>query len=112
MIDYRYALLCVISLCQRWSRHCCDVGSDEELSALKNAYRASKGDMQKMIDSVMCATTDDEERFREILLPLIESKELPSYKQFTNESKLSKQKRKTKVNSAAASRPLPLDRCL
>lgn len=73
------------------------IGSDEELSSLKQAYLSSKGDMQKIIDSVMCATMDDEERFREILLPLIKSKELPSYKKFTDESKTSKAKRQSKV---------------
>lgn len=53
--------------------------------------------MQKIIDSVMCASIDDEQRFRDILTPLIQSKELPEYKKFTNESAASKKKRATKV---------------
>ena len=67
------------------------------MSDLKAAYISSKGDMQKILDCIMCATIDDEERFRDILTPLIESKELPSFKKFTNESAGSKKKRQAKV---------------
>ena len=76
--------------------HCC-VGSDEELSDLKTAYVSCKGDIQKIIDSVMVATQDDEQRFKDILNPLIEAKQLPTYKKFVNESASSKKKRQTKV---------------
>ena len=78
------------------------VGSDEELSALKQAYLDSKGDMQKIIDSVMCASNDDDQRFRDILMPLIQKKELPRYKKFTDESAASKKRRLAKVSSSFA----------
>ena len=45
----------------------------------------------------MVATQDDEQRFKDILNPLIEAKQLPTYKKFVNESASSKKKRQTKV---------------
>jgi len=74
-------------------------GSDEELSDLKTVYMSCKGDMQKIIDSVMVATIDDEQRFRDILNPLIEAKELPSYKKFVSETAASKKKRRAKATN-------------
>lgn len=74
-------------------------GSSEELSALKQAYTDSEGSMEKIINTVMCASYEDESRFREILLPLIESKELPAYKKFTHEPSSSKNKRLAKVSA-------------
>lgn len=73
------------------------LGSSEELEDLKKAYLNSKGSMEQIINSVMCASYEDESRFRETLLPLIESKELPAYTRFTNESSSSKNKRLSKV---------------
>jgi len=74
-------------------------GSDEELSSLKEAYLSSKGNMQHVIDSVMCASVEDEERFKKLLEPLVKSKELPSYKKFFKEPAASKKKRHSKVCS-------------
>ncbi|KAF6018747.1 DNAJC9 [Bugula neritina] len=72
-------------------------GSDEELSSLKEAYLSSKGNMQHVIDSVMCASVEDEERFKKLLEPLVKSKELPSYKKFFKEPAASKKKRHSKA---------------
>lgn len=73
--------------------------SEEELCALKEAYVTSKGDIEKIIDTVMCATIDDEERFRAILQPLIQSEELPTFKMFASESAAKKKKRQAKVGT-------------
>lgn len=64
-------------------------GSEEELEDLKSAYKEFKGDMDEIMDNVLCATADDEERFRDILLELISNKEIPNYKKFSRE-KISK----------------------
>ena len=85
-IQYLYLVLCL------------KIGSEEELSSLKDAYVVCKGDITKIIDSVMCATIEDEQRFRDLLQPLIDSKELPTYKKFSSESAASKKKRQSKVN--------------
>ncbi|XP_067936560.1 dnaJ homolog subfamily C member 9-like [Watersipora subatra] len=76
-------------------------GSEEELADLKAAYISSKGDMQHIIDSVMCASVKDEERFQEMLRPLIESQELPKYKKFCNETVANKKKRQSKAKKEA-----------
>ena len=39
--------------------------SDEEAGDLKSAYLDSEGDMDVIIDTVLCATADDETRFAE-----------------------------------------------
>ena len=44
----------------------------------------------------MCSVYTDDERFRSILTPLIESGEVPSYDKFTNESSKRREKRKKK----------------
>ena len=44
----------------------------------------------------MCSVYTDDERFRSILTPLIESGELPSYDKFTNETVKRREKRKKK----------------
>lgn len=61
-------------------------GSDEELQDVREAYLKYKGDMEAIIDNVVLASPDDEERFRSLLQPLIERKELPSYRKFNSET--------------------------
>ena len=56
-------------------------GSEEEMEDLKAAYLAGEGDMDKIMDTVLCASVlDDEERFREILGEWIEEGDVPKYK--------------------------------
>merc|ERR1712029_761810 len=43
-------------------------GSTEEEEELKNAYIESEGQMGVIIDSVMCATIDDESRFHDLIM--------------------------------------------
>ncbi len=39
-------------------------GSDEELKDLKEVYKEHEGDMDAIIDHMMCASFDDEDRYR------------------------------------------------
>ncbi|ESO90061.1 hypothetical protein LOTGIDRAFT_65996, partial [Lottia gigantea] len=76
-------------------------GSEEELKDLKEAYVESEGDMGVIIDSVLCASIEDEPRFEQILKDLIKKKELPKFKNFTNEKKSKKSARKQKADEEA-----------
>jgi len=68
--------------------------SEEERDEIKKAYLDAEGDMGQIIDSVMCATEEDEDRFRKIINELIESKEVDKFKAFTKENKKEKKARK------------------
>jgi len=68
--------------------------SEEEKEEIKKAYVDAEGDMGQIIDSVMCATEEDEERFRKIINELIKNKEVDEYKAFTKENKKEKKARK------------------
>ena len=52
--------------------------------------------MDLILENMMCSVYTDDERFRNILTPLIESGELPSYDKFTKESDKRREKRKKK----------------
>lgn len=69
-------------------------GSSEEVDDLKHAYEKFQGDMDKIMQHVIFATLEDEERFRNILHQLIKDEQLPAYFKFTNESRKKKQKRR------------------
>ena len=71
--------------------------SPEELNDLKSAYLDSEGNMDEIIDSVLCATIDDEARFTKILKGLIKKKEIPDFPAFSKEGKTKKSERKRKV---------------
>ena len=58
--------------------------SQEEKEDLIAAYTKHKGDMDKIMEEIPCATDDDESRFRESLLEAIKNKEIKSYKTFVN----------------------------
>ena len=64
---------------------------------LKAAYVDCKGDVGEIIDHVMCASEEDEARFRKILGGLVSSGELPRFKGFSNESPEKRKQRKQKV---------------
>ncbi|KAM4896702.1 dnaJ homolog subfamily C member 9 isoform 2-T2 [Sylvia borin] len=61
--------------------------SAEELADVKAAYLNFKGDMDRIMESVMCADYTDEPRIREMIEEAIDSGELPSFKAFVKESK-------------------------
>lgn len=76
--------------------------SEEELKDLKAAYTEYVGDMDKIIDSVLCATTEDEARFTTILKDLVSKGELPPSDKFSKESKTKKRTRQKKAAQEAA----------
>ncbi|TQN69732.1 DnaJ-like protein subfamily C member 9 [Colletotrichum shisoi] len=66
-------------------------GSDEEKDDVLLAYTEHKGDMDKIYDTVMLSNVlEDDERFRTIIDDAITSKDVPTFKRYTKESKLSK----------------------
>jgi len=75
--------------------------SDEEAGDLKSAYLDSEGDMDVIIDTVLCATADDETRFAEQIQAWIDAGEVPALDKFTQETKENKVKRKKKRQSEA-----------
>lgn len=75
--------------------------SQEELEDLKKTYLKSKGCMETILNNMMCATDEDESRFRSILADLIEKKELPMYDLFLEEDEKKKKLRRKKSNSEA-----------
>ncbi|GFO00176.1 Dnaj homolog subfamily c member 9, partial [Plakobranchus ocellatus] len=76
--------------------------SEEELNDLKEAYLSSEGDMEKILDSVLCCTHEDEERFAEVLRDLIKEGSLPDFDNFSKENKKKKTARTKKAQAEAA----------
>jgi len=76
-------------------------GSDEEREDLKKAYIEAEGNMGQVIDSVMCAREEDEDRFREILSGMIRSKEVKKFKAFGKVNKEEKENRKRAAEAEA-----------
>lgn len=58
--------------------------------------------MDDIIDTVLCATIDDEPRFTKILKGLIKKKEIPDFPAFSKEGKSKKNARKRKVSEVRA----------
>lgn len=71
--------------------------SAEELADVKAAYLNFKGDMDRIMESVMCADYTDEPRIREMIEQAIDSGELPSFKAFVKESKQKMMSRRKRV---------------
>lgn len=84
-------------------------GSDEEVNDLKSAYLDYQGDMDTILENVLCATADDDERFRGIIEELISKEDLPKFPAFVNESKKKKKARKQKVRIYFSLSPLSND---
>ncbi|KRZ18745.1 DnaJ -like protein subfamily C member 9 [Trichinella zimbabwensis] len=78
------------------------IGSEEERYDLKKAYLAKKGDMDYIVDTVCGIYSPEEEsRYREILLEMIKNREIPAYKQFTQEDPNKKMKRMRRAKREA-----------
>uniref|UniRef100_A0A8D0C6N6 DnaJ homolog subfamily C member 9 n=1 Tax=Salvator merianae TaxID=96440 RepID=A0A8D0C6N6_SALMN len=75
--------------------------SEEELADIKAAYEDFKGDMDKIMESVLCVDHTDEPRIRQIIQCAIDSGELKSYKVFANESKQKMTARKRRAEREA-----------
>ncbi|XP_032784176.2 dnaJ homolog subfamily C member 9 [Daphnia magna] len=71
-------------------------GSEEETLDVKQLYERYKGDMDNIMSSVLCATTEDEPRIRDIIQKMVDNDEVPSYKAFTSEPKKKRDARKKK----------------
>ena len=62
-------------------------GSEEEMADLRAAYLDGDGDMDYIMDNVLCATQDeDEARFSDIIKKWIEDGEVQDLKKFSKES--------------------------
>ena len=72
-------------------------GTEEELADLKAAYLDGDGDMDYIMDNVLCATAEDEERFSTIIKKWIAAGEAPDLKKFTKESAKRKKERKRRA---------------
>jgi hypothetical protein len=63
----------------------------------------AKGNMDQIIDNMLCATVHgDEQRFRSIIQGWIDSKTVKPFAKFTKETAAKQERRKRKVN------PLPI----
>uniref|UniRef100_A0A8C9FCH1 DnaJ homolog subfamily C member 9 n=1 Tax=Pavo cristatus TaxID=9049 RepID=A0A8C9FCH1_PAVCR len=61
--------------------------SEEELADIKSAYMDFEGDMDRIMESVLCLVYTDEPRVRKIIERAIDAGELPPYKAFVEKSK-------------------------
>ncbi|GAA5931753.1 uncharacterized protein JCM15063_001559 [Sporobolomyces koalae] len=78
-------------------------GSQEEQDDLFDAYTSAKGDLEIILDSIMCSTHDDEERFVKLINQAIESNELEAtskWKKMSKDTK-AKEQRKKKADKEA-----------
>lgn len=71
--------------------------SEEELADVKAAYVNFKGDMDRIMESVLCVDYTDEPRIREMIERAIDSGEVPSFKAFVKESKQKMMSRRKRV---------------
>ena len=69
---------------------------------LKKAYIEAEGDMGQILDTVMCAREEDEERFRTMITEMIKNKEVKKFKAFSKTSKAEKENRKREREKEAA----------
>lgn len=69
----------------------------EERKDLINFYTKYRGNMDLIMDNIMCATIDDEDRFRDILLEEIEIGTVKKFNLFINEPLVRRNKRRSKV---------------
>ncbi|XP_010292430.1 PREDICTED: dnaJ homolog subfamily C member 9, partial [Phaethon lepturus] len=75
--------------------------SEEELADIKAAYVDFEGDMDRIMESVLCVDYTDEPRIRKIIEKAITSGEVPSYKGFVKESKQKMIARKRRAEKEA-----------
>merc|ERR1711973_493378 len=67
----------------------------------KKAYMEAEGDMDTIIDTVLCATPEDEPRFAEKIQSWIDSELVPMFDNFSHETKENKKKRKKRREAEA-----------
>ncbi|XP_042563560.1 dnaJ homolog subfamily C member 9-like [Clupea harengus] len=71
--------------------------SVKEREDLGRLYIDYDGDMDRIMQSALCAETEDEPRIREVLQSLIAAQEIPALRAFTHESTQKKRNRRRKV---------------
>ncbi|ELV10074.1 DnaJ like protein subfamily C member 9 [Tupaia chinensis] len=76
-------------------------GSEEELADIKQAYLDFKGDMDQIMESVLCVQYTEEPRIRNIIQQAIDAREVPSYNAFVKESKQKMNARKRRAQEEA-----------
>ncbi|XP_030059301.1 dnaJ homolog subfamily C member 9 isoform X1 [Microcaecilia unicolor] len=77
-------------------------GSEEEVTDVKQAYMDFEGDMDKIMQSVLCAVElEDEPRIRKIIQQAIDSGDVPAYNAFVKESKKKQVRRKKRAHREA-----------
>lgn len=75
--------------------------SEQELADIKSAYMDFEGDMDRIMESVLCVDYTDEPRVKKIIERAIDAGELPSYKAFVKESKQKMTARKRRAEKEA-----------
>ncbi|KAG8435169.1 hypothetical protein GDO86_013205 [Hymenochirus boettgeri] len=76
-------------------------GSEDENKDIKQAYLDFEGDMESIMESVPCASFEDEPRIRQIIQKAIKAKEIPSYDAFVKEPKKKREQRKKRAHEEA-----------
>lgn len=69
-------------------------GSEEERADILAAYVESEGSISTILDTVMCSTIDDEDRFVDIVSTALKSRQVPSFPTWSKGLKDTKAKEK------------------
>ena len=77
-------------------------GSAEERADIKAAYTEARGEMGQVLDTVLCAGEEDEERFREIIGQMIKDEEVEKFEAFGKVDKEDRERRKKASEAEAA----------
>lgn len=75
---------------------------ERKKAGLKKFYIEFEGDMEKILDNMLCSTVNDEDRFEKIINEWIDKGEAPEYDAFINENKEKKKKRKKQAKAEEA----------
>ncbi|VDK28874.1 unnamed protein product, partial [Anisakis simplex] len=75
--------------------------SGEERQAIKESYLKNRGVVAKIMDDIIGVSYEDEDRIRDIIDEMIETKELKKAKGYVMESKKAKEKRRKAAKKEA-----------
>ena len=71
--------------------------SEEERDDLQQTYLDFEGDMDRILEVMLCARIEDEPRFRKYLDMSVRAGDLPDYPAFSSQSKQKRESQKGKV---------------
>jgi DnaJ family protein C protein 9 len=74
--------------------------SNEEKDDVIKAYNDSKGDMDYILENVLCCNVEDEDRFRDIIEEAIQEKKVKRYAKFKKNEKITKKRKKLAQDEA------------